>query len=75
MAYTVTNYRSAKAIRDDFKAGKLIEVYQPNAVVPGLPKEGAAVIEGPHYPEPHRFYLQVELARRDGKMVIVKIKR
>jgi len=34
------------------------------------PKNGTITLEGPHYPEPHRWYAQAEVV--DG--VIVKVK-
>jgi len=33
-------------------------------------RDGDAVIEGPHYPAPHSFYVQVRL--KDGVIVAVK---
>jgi hypothetical protein len=57
MAYTVKNYSSKKELIEDFKAGKKIEVYQPNADVTGYElKDGRIYLEGPHYPKPHKWY-------------------
>lgn len=60
MAYTVKNYKSGKAIRDAFLSGEQIRVYQPGPFGPHV-SDGDEVIEGPHYPEPHRFYLKVRV--------------
>jgi hypothetical protein len=70
MAYTHTNYKSGKALREDFKTGKKITVFQPGPFGPTV-RDGDEVIEGPHYPEPHRFYVGVVV--KDG--VIVRIKK
>ena len=68
--YTHTNYPSGKALKEDFKSGKTITVFQPGGLFhPSL--TGNAVIEGPHYPKPHTFYVAVEI--KDG--VIIKIKK
>jgi hypothetical protein len=49
-----------------------VEVYQPNGDLTGTtpPRNGRVYLEGPHYPEPHRWYAQAEL--KDG--VVVKVK-
>jgi hypothetical protein len=46
-----------------------LTAYQPGPFGDTAPREGRVVIEGPHYPEPHRWYAQVEIA--DGKVVKV----
>lgn len=66
--YTRHNYRTKKALREDFEAGKRIEVWQPLPF--GPVKDGKAVIEGPHHPEPHRWYAAVTV--RDGVIVAMK---
>lgn len=70
MAYTHKNYPTKKALIADFKAGIPIDVYQPGPFGPGV-KNGRTTIEGPHYPEAHRFYVDVTV--EDG--VIVKVNR
>lgn len=49
-----------------------VTYYQPNSDVTGheAPKQGRIYCEGPHYPDPHRWYAQCEA--RDGKIVKVK---
>lgn len=55
MAYAVTNYKTKKALKADFDAGVEIRVYQPGPFGPNV-RDGQELIEGPHYPEPHRWY-------------------
>lgn len=69
MAYTVENYRTKKALKEDLAAGKEIPVYQPGPFGPHVP-DGSALLEGPHYPEPHRWYASATI--RDGKVISVK---
>lgn len=72
MAYTHTNYKTKKALREAVAAGEKVTCYQPNGDLFGvtLPTNGTVTLEGPHYPQPHRWYAQAELV--DG--VIVKVK-
>ena len=63
--YTFTNYKTKKAMREAFEAGEKIAVYQPGQSVGFFPDyantDGRVAIEGPHYPEPHRWYASVEI--------------
>ena len=69
MAYTDTNYKTKKALVADVKAGKTVTVYQPGPFGPDV-RDGETTIEGPHFPEPHRWYARATV--KDG--VIVKVK-
>ena len=68
--YTLENFKSGAALKRAFKEGQELEVYQPGPFGPEV-RDGSGVVEGPHYPQPHKFYVQVEV--KDGK--IVKILR
>ena len=66
--YTVTNFKSKKALKEAVAAGKEVRIFAPGL---GTPVEnGSEFLEGPHYPEPHRWYAQVEM--KDGKVIKVK---
>lgn len=67
--YTHTNYKTKKALKEDVKAGKKVTTFQPGGMFPPT-ENGSAVIEGPHYPQPHRWYAQVVL--KNGIVVSVK---
>jgi hypothetical protein len=67
--YTVTNFKSGKALKEAFKAGERLETWQPGGMF-AAKRDGDAVIEGPHYPKPHSFYVQVRL--QNGIIVAVK---
>jgi hypothetical protein len=58
--YTDKNYQSKKALRDDLKAGKQVTVFQPNAFGP-VRMDGRISLEGPHYPQAHKWYASVEI--------------
>ena len=66
--YTVKNYKSKKALKADVEAGVVVGVFQPGPF--GGADSGDVTLEGPHYPEPHRWYAKATL--RDGAVVKVK---
>lgn len=55
MAYTVENFKTKKALREAFQAGRTIEVFQPGPFGPEV-KDGRVSLEGPHHPKPHTWY-------------------
>lgn len=58
--YTTHNYRTKKALKEDIAAGKEVTVYQPGPFGGG-PINGIETVEGPHYPEPHKWYARVSI--------------
>jgi hypothetical protein len=58
--YTVQNFKTKKALKEAVAAGKQIETYQPGGMFEA-PKNGMIALEGPHYPEPHRWYASAEI--------------
>ena len=66
--YTRENYRTKKALIADFKASIAIPVYQPGPF--DNQRDGQVCLEGPHYPEPHKWYASATI--KDG--IIVKVK-
>ena len=72
--YTDKNFKSKKALKEAVAAnlagtGNAVTYYQPGGMFPAA-LDGTIFCEGPHYPEPHRWYAQCEA--KDG--VIVKVK-
>jgi hypothetical protein len=66
--YASVNFKSKKAFREAVAAGKRITIYAPGM---GSPVDnGRDFVEGPWFPEPHKWYAQVEM--KDG--VVVKVK-
>ena len=66
--YVSPNFKTKKQLKDALATGKAIEVYAPGLGT--IPENGTVYLEGPHYPEPHRWYAQGEMA--SGKLVKVK---
>lgn len=67
MAYVFPNLRSKKALKEAVAAGKEITVFSPGPF--GCAKDGKVSVEGPHYPEPHRWYGSVIVEK--GRVVKV----
>ena len=60
MSYTVINFRTKKALKEALARGDRLEVYQPGPFGPAI-QDGKTYLEGPHYPEPHRWYVSAEV--------------
>ena len=52
--YVSPNFKSKKALKDALKVGQTVTVFSPGPFP--CPQNGTVSIEGPHYPEPHRWY-------------------
>jgi hypothetical protein len=69
--YVNPNYRTKKALKEAIAQGATVEVYQPNNVFNvQVPANGSVYLEGPHYPEPHRWYAKGVM--KDGKLIAIK---
>ncbi len=65
--YTTVNFKTKKALKEAVAAGKTITLYAPGM---GQPKEnGDEYVEGPHYPEPHKWWAKVQM--KDSKVIKV----
>ena len=64
--YCQPNFKTKKALREAVTSGRLVTAFQPGGIFPSQ-TDGEVSIEGPQYPEPHRWYARVEL--EDGAIV------
>jgi hypothetical protein len=69
MSYVNPNYKTKRAFLDALKAGTQHETFNPSGMYPTT-QNGLDVIEGPHYPAPHRWYASVTV--KNG--IVVKAK-
>lgn len=69
MVYADINFKTKKALKDAVSSGQKIGVFQPGPFGPAV-KDGTVCIEGPHYPEPHKWYASAVI--KDGIIVSVK---
>lgn len=68
--YTSINFKTKKALKEAIAAGKRVTVYQPGPFGGNVPQNGTVCLEGPHFPEPHKWYGQAVL--ENG--IVVKVK-
>ena len=64
--YTDTNFKTKKALKEAVASGEQVAVYQPGGIFPSQ-RDGTAYLEGPHYPEPHRWYASCKI--KDGVII------
>ena len=69
MAYVEPNYKSKKEFKEAVAKGVKHTTYNPSGMFPTT-QNGRDTVEGPHYPQPHRWYASVEVV--DGVVVSVK---
>jgi hypothetical protein len=70
MAYTLVNYKTKKALKADVRDGVQVRCFQPGLGPDLFNYTGSITLEGPHYPEPHRWYAAATLLMG----VVVKVK-
>jgi len=68
MAYTVKNFKTKKELKEAVKNGEVIEIQ--NSPMAATVVNGRAFIEGPHWPQPHKWYAEVEV--KNGSIIKVK---
>ena len=57
--YTAENFKSKKALREAVEAKREVRLFAPGL---GSPVEnGRETVEGPHYPQPHKWYAVVQV--------------
>ena len=69
MAYTSINFKTKKAFKEAVANGQRVTVYQPGPWG-GPIDNGDVVIDGPQYPEPHRWYATAIV--ENGQVIKVK---
>jgi len=69
MAYVIGNPRTKKVIKEWIASGRIVEVYQSGPFGPHV-KDGVCYLEGPHYPECHRWYANAIV--KDGYIIKIR---
>lgn len=67
--YCDPNFKTKKALKEAIAAGKPVSAYQPGGMFPGA-TDGWVCIEGPPFPEPHRWYARALL--KEGMITRIK---
>lgn len=68
--YTCTNFKTKKALKEAVASGQDVRIYQPGPFGGNEPSNGEVSVEGPHFPEAHRWWAEVML--HEGRIVHVK---
>jgi hypothetical protein len=68
--YTDTNFKTKKALKEAVAAGKTVTVHQPGPFGGNVPTNGIVTLQGPHFPQPHRWAATATL--ENGRVVEVK---
>ena len=55
--YVRPNFPTKKALKEALAAGKEVTVFSPGPFP--CPQDGRVSVEGPHYPQPHKWYAAV----------------
>ena len=69
MSYVDPNYKTKKEFVAAVKSGRVHYTYNPSGMFP-VKQDGEDVIEGPHYPQAHRWYASVRV--KDGIVISAK---
>ncbi len=67
--YCRKNFATKKALKDAVAAGQKVSVFNPG-LGEDPPQNGDVTLEGPHYPQPHKWYATATL--KEGYIVKVK---
>lgn len=65
--YVIPNFKTKKELKQAIESGRNVEVYAPG--IGDVPNNGKVYLEGPHYPQPHKWYAVGIM--QDGKLVKV----
>ena len=66
--YTRINFKTKKELKEAVAKGMPVRLFAPGL---GEPKEnGTEYVKGPHYPQPHKWYAEVQVV--NGLVVKVK---
>ena len=68
MAYVNPNFKTKKALREALERNERVTVFQPGLGT--VPVNGTIDLEGPHYPEPHRWYASGEIV--NGRLAKIR---
>lgn len=68
--YTSVNFKTKRELKEAVASGRKISIYQPGPFSGRDTNGGKFYVEGPHYPQPHKWYAQVIV--QDGYITSVK---
>jgi hypothetical protein len=69
--YVDPNFKTKKALKDAVASGQQVILFSNSVFPESTENRKGAAVEGPHFPEPHKWYAQVD-TDETGKVVKVK---
>ena len=69
MAYVGPDFKTKKLFIEAVRSGMQLSTYNPSSMFPTT-QNGNDVVEGPHYPKPHKWYASVVV--KDGVVISAK---
>ena len=66
--YCSPNFKTKKALKEALLSGLKVTAFSPGPFP--CPKDGVITLEGPHYPEPHKWYARAVV--KDGVVISIK---
>ena len=66
--YSIKNFKTKKELKEAITRGEQIGIFAPGLGAPKI--NGKEYLEGPHYPQPHKWYAEVMM--KDGIIISVK---
>lgn len=66
--YCLPNYKTAAQLKRALNTGVTVTVFDPGPLGYGT-RNGTCLLEGPHYPQPHTWYANVEVCNG----IVVKV--
>lgn len=68
--YTTRNFKTKKQLKEAVERGEAVSYFQPGQFGGNECADGVISIEGPHYPEPHRWYARCVV--KNGVIITVR---
>jgi len=68
--YAKVNFKSKKELKEAVAKGEKIGIYQAGPFGGNEPKDGSVCLEGPWYPQPHKWYASAVI--KDGIIISAK---
>ena len=57
--YVKPNFQTKKALKEAINKGERVSVFSPGPFPAN--RNGVETVEGPHYPQPHKWYARVKV--------------
>ena len=68
--YCEPNFKTKKLLKEAIRNGRRVTVFQPGPFQGNETKNGTVYLEGPHFPQPHKWYAEAKV--EDGVVVRVQ---